>query len=420
MTTRYRVEYALKTHRRDQLIEWIKGLLAVPFVLHSQPTAVYDSKPRNHVLGEMALTAHRRYAEILHDVEELINDHIALQKSGTQERSKLKHLVPSVGLFFTPLLLEKAFEYQDEKRRISSRRFVPPSFNDIRLILNSAQVMSLIQGGPLELVTFDGDVTLYADGQFLTPDNPVIPRIINLLSQGVKVGIVTAAGYTEASNYFDRLYGLLNRVRSDVLEKNLVDPCLIILGGESNYLFKFDVTSEHFLEHVDRQEWMLPEMSLWSEKNIEALLDVAEKALRECILNLGLCAEILRKERAVGIIPIDGAHKLTREQLEETVLVTQQVVEMSPAAKFVPFCAFNGGNDIFVDIGDKGWGVLACQRYLGGIEGGKTLHIGDQFLSAGANDFKARLACTTAWIASPTETVELLDELATHSRLNAT
>ena len=47
-----------------------------------------------------------------------------------------------------------------------------------------------------------------------------------------------------------------------------------------------------------------------------------------------------------------------------------------------------GGSDIFVDIGDKSWGVLACQEYLGGIEGSKTLHIGDQFLSAGANDFK--------------------------------
>jgi len=93
---------------------------------------------------------------------------------------------------------------------------------------------------------------------------------------------------------------------------------------------------------------------------------------------------------------------------------------------------FLGGNDIFVDIGDKGWGVLACQRYLGGIDGSKTLHIGDQFLSAGANDFKvriqsnqiartptyydkARLACTTAWIASPEETVQLLDELAGHT-----
>lgn len=79
-----------------------------------------------------------------------------------------------------------------------------------------------------------------------------------------------------------------------------------------------------------------------------------------------------------------------------------------------------GGNDVFVDIGDKSWGVLACQRIFGAIEGGKTLHVGDQFLSAGANDFKARLACTTAWIANPTETCQLLDEIAeldeTHQR----
>uniref|UniRef100_L2GFM8 Imp-specific 5-nucleotidase n=1 Tax=Colletotrichum fructicola (strain Nara gc5) TaxID=1213859 RepID=L2GFM8_COLFN len=47
MTTRYRVEYALKTHRRDQFIEWIKGLLAVPFVLYSQPTGVFDTNTTN-------------------------------------------------------------------------------------------------------------------------------------------------------------------------------------------------------------------------------------------------------------------------------------------------------------------------------------------------------------------------------------
>lgn len=47
-----------------------------------------------------------------------------------------------------------------------------------------------------------------------------------------------------------------------------------------------------------------------------------------------------------------------------------------------------GGNDVFVDIGDKSWGVRACQQYFGGIDRSRTLHIGDQFLSAGANDFK--------------------------------
>lgn len=76
MTTRYRVEYALKTHRRDQLIEWIKGLLAVPFVLHSQPTAACEG--REGALTDMANTASRRYAEIFRDVERLIEGHSKL------------------------------------------------------------------------------------------------------------------------------------------------------------------------------------------------------------------------------------------------------------------------------------------------------------------------------------------------------
>ena len=349
--------------------------------------------------------------------------------------------MPSVGIFFTPLLLEEAFIYQDNRRKISSRRFVPPSFNDIRLTLNSAQVMSLVLDGPLQLVTFDGDVTLYDDGQSLTEDNPVIPRILALLSQGIRVGIVTAAGYSHASKYYFRLYGLLEAIKSAVERNEISVPSLVVLGGESNYLFTFDITSRHLLTYVHRRDWMLEEMKSWTEPNVSALLDVAEAALRECITNMQLPAEILRKERAVGIIPKPGAdaQKFTREQLEETVLVTQQVVEMSAAGKNIPFCAFNGeeqslpssrrfshaltllitqpgGNDVFVDIGDKSWGVLSCQKYLGGIEGSKTLHIGDQFLSAGANDFKARLACTTAWIASPAETVELMDELAHHLR----
>ena len=231
------------------------------------------------------------------------------------------------------------------------------------------------------------------------------------------MGIVTAAGYTEAKKYYGRLYGLLEAIKAAVTTQQMTNPELIILGGESNFLFQLDMSSEYLLRYIKRSEWILPEMRDWAEKDIQALLDVAEKALRECISNMDLSAEILRKERAVGIIPTtaSNARKFTREQLEETVLVTQQVVEMSPSARKLPFCAFNGGNDVFVDIGDKGWGVLACQRYLGGIEGSKTLHIGDQFLSAGANDFKARLACTTAWIANPAETVQLLDELSNHS-----
>ena len=160
-------------------------------------------------------------------------------------------------------------------------------------------------------------------------------------------------------------------------------------------------------------------MSTWTQPTITSLLDLAESSLRECVTNLSLPAIILRKERAVGIIPSVPGYKFPRESLEETVLVVQKKLEMSEVGKKLPFCAFNGGNDVFVDIGDKSWGVLVCQNYFGAglkgegesIRGERTLHVGDQFLSAGSNDFKARVVGTTAWIANPAETVELLDEL---------
>lgn len=408
MTTRYRVEYALKTHRRDQLIEWIKGLLAVPFVLHSQPTAVFE--PDGESVDATATRTQRRYAEIMRDVEDIVNDHIAHQQAGTQHRSKLKLLVPSVANFFTPLALHDAFIWQDQRRFISMRRFVPPSFNDVRLILNTAQVMSLVRNGPLELVTFDGDVTLYDDGQCLTPENPVIPRILKLMRNGSKIGIVTAAGYTEAHKYYERLYGLLDAIYASDLPQSAKQG-LIVMGGESNYCFRFDGNVPDMLKLVPKQEWLLKEMVLWDEADITALLDIAEASLRDTVKNMRMDATIVRKERAVGIIPQPG-HKFCRETLEETVLIAQKILEMSEVGNRLPFCAFNGGNDVFVDIGDKSWGVLACQQFFGGIEGARTLHVGDQFLSAGANDFKARLACTTAWIANPSETVQLLDEMS--------
>ncbi|QSZ37086.1 hypothetical protein DSL72_009178 [Monilinia vaccinii-corymbosi] len=397
--------------------EWIKGLLAVPFVLHSQPTGVFES--RNGTVSDMAEIAHRRYAEIMQDIEDMVDDHIAHQKVGLGGQSKLKLLVPSIGTFFTRLPLADAFRYQDRKRFISSRRFVPPSFNDIRVILNTAQLMGVTSAGSVELATFDGDVTLYDDGQSLEPTNPVIERIINLMSHNIKIGIVTAAGYTEAEKYYGRLHGLLEAIKASTILAPEQKKNLIVMGGESNFLFTYNPDFPHLLAHYQRRSWILPSMSTWTQPSITALLDLAESSLRECVTNLALPATILRKERAVGIIPREPGFKFARESLEETVLVVQKKLEMSDVGRALPFCAFNGGNDVFVDIGDKSWGVLVCQKVFGGnvededqwIKGERTLHVGDQFLSAGSNDFKARVVGTTAWIASPTETVELLDEL---------
>lgn len=52
--------------------EWIKGLLAVPFVLYSQPTGIVGDGTS---ISKMAEEAHRRYAEIMRDVENMIDDH---------------------------------------------------------------------------------------------------------------------------------------------------------------------------------------------------------------------------------------------------------------------------------------------------------------------------------------------------------
>lgn len=200
----------MSEYATNKVTEWIKGLLAVPFVLHSQPTGVFEE--REGSVEQMAEGAHRRYEEIMLDVERMIDDHSALphaphlalynqvlpfpqhntasnqanvltppvahQAVNLHGQSKLKLLVPSIGTFFTRLPLAAAFRYQDRKRFISSRRFVPPSFNDIRLILNTAQLMGLTASGSLELATFDGDVTLYDDGKSLETTNPVIERII--------------------------------------------------------------------------------------------------------------------------------------------------------------------------------------------------------------------------------------------------
>ncbi|RYP59776.1 hypothetical protein DL769_008394 [Monosporascus sp. CRB-8-3] len=433
MTSRYRVEYALKTHRRDQFIEWIKGLLAVPFVLYSQPTGVFDSTGYN--VAQTVEEAHRRYAEIFRDVEAMLDDHIAHQEAGNKVPSKLRLLVPSIGNFFTRLPLEAAFKFQDRKRYISSRRFVAPSFNDVRLILNTAQLMAVTTYGHLQLATFDGDVTLYDDGESLEPSSPVIPRMIDLMRKNVKIGIVTAAGYTTADRYYARLHGLLDAIASSTVLTPQQRHNIVIMGGEANYLFEFSPTSPHLLAPVPRHRWLTPEMSGWSDAGIKALLDVAEAALRDCVKTMNLPATVMRKDRAVGIVPHDPRVRIPRESLEETVLVVQKTLEVAVGGggardfgnRVVPFCAFNGGRDVFVDIGDKSWGVSVCQKWFASNGGGDgagegrdtnaivgehTLHVGDQFLSAGSNDFKARSVGTTAWIASPSETVDLLDELA--------
>ena len=258
------------------------------------------------------------------------------------------------------------------------------------------------------------------------------------MRKDIRIGIVTAAGYSEAARYYERLHGLLEAIKKSTDLTPQQKQNLVVMGGESNYLYRID--SEYNLVRVPDEEWLTTDMKDWTAEGIKALLDEAQKGLQDCVDTMNLPATLIRKERAVGIVPTPG-RRIPRESLEETVLVVQKMLEVSAiraaAAREgggdvaattevggrprprggIPFCAFNGGSDVFIDIGDKSWGVTACQKWFGrrdgvDIRGENTLHVGDQFLSAGSNDFKARSVGTTAWVASPTETVDLLDELA--------
>jgi len=268
-------------------MEWIKEMLQHSFVLHLPET----------------------YHETMLHIESLIAEHLDRPAS-----SELKALVPSIGAFFTSLPLGRAFEEYDRKYAISSRRFVGPAFNEIRHILNLAQVMAI--GPTLKLITFDGDQTLYSDGGNFAQDSELAGGIINLLSAGVHVAVVTAAGYgLDGPKYEVRLAGLLRAIEVAGLDAETASR-LLVLGGECNYLLRCVLRPgspgrEHgtaALEPVPAEEWQGEELTgpkplLWDEKEVKSLLDIAQESMEQSVTELRLRARIIRKPRGIGMIP---------------------------------------------------------------------------------------------------------------------
>ena len=144
----------------------------------------------------------------------------------------------------------------------------------------------------------------------------------------------------------------------------------------------------------------------WTDESVAALLNISEECFKTSAKHQKLNARIIRKKRSVGLIPkID--EQIPREALDETVLRVQEELEKSNTQ--LPYCAFNGGSDAWVDVGNKRVGVEVLQAYLG-IEPMETLHIGDQFLNTG-NDYAARDVCPCVWITSPVETTYILKSI---------
>lgn len=223
-----RRNYLLTPHRRDSLIEWMKAMLMHSFVLDALGTTGADT---------------------FSHFELLIEEHRTNPKDGPP--SRLQQLVPTVGTFHTYLPLRQAFLAYNNKHRLTKRKHITISFNEIRHILNLAQIMSLAgseagddlqitrsldmdvdlpekkdEDGPStfvgpKMITFDGDQTLYSDGANFESNPRLANYLYLLLKNGVTIAVVTAAGYEyNKEKYEYRLSGLL-----DYFKKKRVASC---------------------------------------------------------------------------------------------------------------------------------------------------------------------------------------------------
>lgn len=74
------------------------------------------------------------------EAEDMINEHFR-----DKSNSRLSKLIPKeLGTFFTELKLVDALHEYDTVYAIKERKYIPPSFNEIRHILNLAQVCPLL------------------------------------------------------------------------------------------------------------------------------------------------------------------------------------------------------------------------------------------------------------------------------------
>eukprot|EP00240_Pyramimonas_obovata_P004590 CAMPEP_0118940852 /NCGR_PEP_ID=MMETSP1169-20130426/32495_1 /TAXON_ID=36882 /ORGANISM="Pyramimonas obovata, Strain CCMP722" /LENGTH=398 /DNA_ID=CAMNT_0006885469 /DNA_START=467 /DNA_END=1663 /DNA_ORIENTATION=+ len=336
--------------------------------------------------------------EVMEKMERWIREH-----RHDPRRSKLKQMVPTVGEFYTSLGLTDALVEYDTFSHISQRRYVPPNFAEIRHILNISQVRASAEN--IQLLTFDADGTLYEDGHHFEQNNKMIKLINSLLRCNTHVAIVTAAGYPgEPERFEQRLAGLLQAFKETQLPPELCDR-FFVMGGECNYLLR--LTPTYRLEFVEEHKWRLPSMLLWGEEDVTNLLDDAEAILTSNATRLRLPVKVIRKERAVGIVPEQST---IYEVLEELTLTVQAQLESS-----IPFCAFNGGNDVFVDVGNKSLGLEALMTYLK-CDPRSTLHVGDRFTDSG-NDSAARTKCCILWVANPDETAFFIQMLLEDIRI---
>jgi len=336
----------------------------------------------------------------MEEVEIMVREHIE-----NPEFSRLSSLISTLGSFFTELRLVDALNKYDKDYAVRNRRFIPPSFTEIRHILNLAQLSAICK--QVKLMTFDADGTLFDDGHNLEKGSSILEPLMQLMEKGIYVAIVTAAGYpANPKKYEERFGALLQEFKSRKYGPEILQRFLVI-GGECNYLF---ITNEDCtLKYVGDTGWQIEEFSKLVEntKGVEYFLDESQKCLTECAKNLQLLEKLkfIRKPRAVGLISLVEGYVPRTEAINEMVIATQYHLRN----RGFPFCAFNSGKDVWVDVGHKSIGVKSIQKYLK-IYPRETLHVGDQMSIIG-NDYLVRTTSCTWWVNHPKETQYLLNLL---------
>lgn len=296
---------------------------------------------------------HLSVTEVFHVVGEMITEHVA-----NPEGSRLKKYLPRVRKIFLPLDLSRAAKEYDASKHFLSRKRVPPTFKEVRHILNLATVNAI--ASHVKLVTFDADDTIYEDGGVIHSSSKMVRIIVEFLKRGIVVSLVTAAGYPgKPERYEERLRGILDALEELSAEER---ARFLVMGGECNYLLETYTnadTGKLSLRELPGREWKDGRGERWKEEDVQKLLDAAERVLRETTELLHMSAAILRKDRAIGIINT-SPKRFLYENLEEVCLAVQD--ELRDFS--VPYCAFNGGNDVWVDIGNKALGIQALQQYV--------------------------------------------------------
>jgi IMP and pyridine-specific 5'-nucleotidase len=226
--------------------------------------------------------------------------------------------------------------------------------------------------------------------------------------------VVTAAGYEyNVERYETRLSGLLSYFKERQLPPEDCNK-FYLFGGECNYLLSLG--SDYKLHPVKETgpggwhtatKFIVEAPCNWEESGINTILDIAQASISDSVEELKIRGKVIRKKRSIGLIKVTD-RDIPREALDETVLRVQEKLDESYSVN-LPFCAFNGGSDVWVDVGNKRVGVHTLAAYLG-FCGDEILHIGDQFLNTG-NDFAARDICPCIWICNPDETTYILKSI---------